>query len=73
MMWTELVKIAHPLLLNLGYECATEKPNLSDDTVIEVPLLIKKGTQQMKVSQCAWGRNSWPTYYKVISAKQHIK
>lgn len=63
----ELVKIAHPILINIGYSAATEKPELPDETIIDVPLLNKPGHERMTVKQCAWGKHVYPTYYKIVT------
>ena len=66
MTYYEIIKIARPLLINLGYESSMDKPDLPDDTLIDVPLLVKKGHERMTVKQCAWGKHNRPTYYKVV-------
>jgi hypothetical protein len=72
MKFSELVNLAHSILVNIGYEFSTEKPNLPDDTVIDVPLLCKKGHERMTVSQCCWGKYGGITYYKIVPTETQM-
>ena len=53
------------LMESLGYTKADGRPNLPTNTVVEIPLLIKKGVETGTVDQFKWEGDH--VYYRVVS------